>query len=65
MRTRTFTCLAGVLIACPGLSAAQDLEPPEQEFVLEFNDFSGAQGGVTFETELFMEKVTSRSVPCR
>ena len=36
MRLRVFTCLAGVLIACLGLTAAQDLKPPDQEFVLEF-----------------------------
>ena len=36
MRPRVFTCLAAILIAVLALAVAQDLKPPDQEFVLEF-----------------------------
>ena len=44
MRHRTFTCLAGILITLLGLTTGQDLRPPDQEFVLEFESSLGPDG---------------------
>ena len=44
MIIHTFTCLAGVVIASLSLTAAQDLRPPDQEFVLEFESDVGPDG---------------------